>query len=574
VAINPVNLAKVLLDNKLIKEKLLKSLIGHSKTQGKSLEDLLFEREIISDDKLGEVIADQYGVPFVKVTEKTISEPLLRIIPYALASHQFVIPFESNGSEISVALYNPHNYELRNFIEKKTGLTVIPFYSTKKEIKSSLKAYNRDINEKFNKLLKTALEDPTKIESLKDAAKILDTIIYFAYQNTASDIHIEPQKDFIVVRYRIDGMLQTIAELPMEIAELLTTRIKVLANLRTDEHRAAQDGRFKIDLEDTEITMRVSIIPTYEGEKTVLRLLSSTVQELNLESLGYSDQNLKTIHENMLKTHGLILMTGPTGSGKTTTLYSMLKLLNSPEVNVSTIEDPIEYKLEGVNQIQVNAKTNITFAKGLRALLRQDPDIMMVGEIRDEETAGISINSALTGHLVLATLHTNDAASTLPRMLEMGIEAFLLSATVKMVISQRLVRKICPKCKEAFKMKMEELVKLGDKFKMNKDFKKIIEEIYAKNPQLQAMLSEGEVTIYKGKGCSKCSATGYKGRTSISEVMEISENLKGLLLKNPSPKELEDAAIKEGMTGMFVDGITKVIEGSTTLEEVLRVMRT
>ncbi len=574
MSINQKNLAKVLLEKKLIKEKLLKSLIGHSKTQDKSLEDVLFEREIISDDKLGEIIADQYGVPFVKVTEKTISEPLLRIIPYALASHQYVIPFESNGSEINVALSNPHNYELRNFIEKKTGQTVIPHYATKKEIKSSLKAYNRDINEKFNKLLKTALEDPTKIESLKDAAKILDTIIYFAYQNNASDIHIEPQKDFIVIRYRIDGILQTIAELPMEIADLLTTRIKVLANLRTDEHRSAQDGRFKIELENTEITMRVSIIPIYEGEKTVLRLLSSTIQELNLDSLGYSEGNLRIIHNNMLKTHGLILMTGPTGSGKTTTLYSMLKLLNSPEVNVSTIEDPIEYKLDGVNQIQVNAKTNITFAKGLRALLRQDPDIVMVGEIRDEETAGISINSALTGHIVLATLHTNDAASTLPRMLEMGVEAFLLSATVKMVISQRLVRTVCPKCKVAAKLKKEELKQLGIKFNLNADFEKILEEIAAKNPNLKDVLLGDDITLYKGKGCSKCSATGYKGRTSIAEVMEVSETLRALLLKNPSPKELEEAAIKEGMTSMFIDGIRKVLEGTTTLEEVLRVMRT
>ncbi|MFH1533755.1 MAG: GspE/PulE family protein [Nitrospirota bacterium] len=567
-------LEKALLEKKIIKEGLLKSIAGHAKTQNKSLEDLLFEREVISDDKLGEVIAEQYGVPFIKLTEKTIAEPLLRIIPYALASHQSVMPFESNGIELKVALNNPHNYELRNFIEKKTGFSVIPHYSTKKEIKAALKAYNRDVNEKFNKLLKGALEDPTKIESLKDAAKILDTIIYFAYQNSASDIHIEPQKDFIVVRYRIDGILQTIAELPMEIAELLTTRIKVLANLRTDEHRAAQDGRFKIELENTEITMRVSIVPTYEGEKTVLRLLSSTNQELNLEALGYSDKNLKIIHNNILKTHGLILMTGPTGSGKTTTLYSIIKLLNSPEVNISTIEDPIEYKLEGINQIQANPKTNITFAKGLRALLRQDPDVIMVGEIRDEETAGISINAALTGHIVLATLHTNDAASTLPRMLEMGVETFLLSATVNTVIAQRLVRTICPKCKEAYKLKKEDFKKFGEKFNLADDFEKILEEVSAENPQLKEILLGDEITLYKGKGCPKCSTTGYKGRTAIAEVMDITDELRALILKNPSPKELEDAAKKEGMTTMFIDGIIKILNGITTLEEILRVMRT
>ncbi|MFA6992232.1 MAG: GspE/PulE family protein, partial [Candidatus Gracilibacteria bacterium] len=306
------------------------------------------------------------------------------------------------------------NYELISSLEKKTGVEIEKYYATKRDIKLSLKAYNKDVNEKFTKLLKSVLADPTKIESLKDSAKIVDTIILFAFQNSASDIHIEPRKDTIIIRYRIDGLLQPIAELPISILELLITRIKVLANLRTDEHRTAQDGRFKIELENNEITLRVSILPTYDGEKTVLRLLTSTNQELDLETLGYSEENMQTIKRNILKTNGIILMTGPTGSGKTTTLYSILKLLNSPEVNISTIEDPIEYRLEGVNQIQVNPKTNLTFATGLRSLLRQDPDIIMVGEIRDEETAGIAINSALTGHLVLATLHTNDAASTLP----------------------------------------------------------------------------------------------------------------------------------------------------------------
>lgn len=574
MAINQEILVKALLEKKLIKEKALNGFINHAKTQNKSLESLLFEREVISDNKLGEVVAELYGVPFVKITEKTIPEPLLRIIPYTLASHQFIIPFESNGSDLEIALNNPNNFELMSFIEKKTGLTIIPHYATKKDLKTALKVYNRDVNRKFNTLLKSALKDPTKIESLKDAAKILDTIIFFAYQNNASDVHIEPHKEFILIRYRIDGILQTIAELPMAILELLTTRIKVLANMRTDEHRAAQDGRFKIELENIEITLRVSIIPIYEGEKTVLRLLSSTSQELNLEALGYSDRNLKVIHNNILKTSGLILMTGPTGSGKTTTLYSILKLLNSPEVNVATIEDPIEYKLEGTNQIQVNPKTNLTFAKGLRALLRQDPDIIMVGEIRDEETTDIAINAALTGHIVLATLHTNDAASTVPRMLEMGAEAFLLSATVKTIIAQRLVRTICPKCKKSYKINKEKFNELGQKFNLGKNFDEIFQEISETNPKLKETLSRDEVIISKGEGCASCSGSGYKGRTSIAEVMEITDDLKVLILKNASPKEMEDKAKEQGMITIFADGILKVINGETTLEEILRVMRT
>ncbi|MDD3862006.1 MAG: GspE/PulE family protein, partial [Candidatus Gracilibacteria bacterium] len=426
-------LKKKLLEAGLIKEKALLAFEKKAQSEKLSLEEVLFKQEAVSDEKLGTIIAEMYAVPFVKVSDKMIAEPLLRMIPYPLAANQHVVPFQSTGSILKIAINNPENWELISALEKKTGLVMEKYYATKKDIKLSLKAYNKDVNEKFNKLLQSVMEDPTKIESLKDSAKIVDTIILFAFQNNASDIHIEPRQDTIIIRYRIDGLLQQIAELPISILELLTTRIKVLANLRTDEHRAAQDGRFKIILENNEITLRVSILPTYDGEKTVLRLLTSTNQELDLESLGYAGENLNAIRRNILKTHGIVLMTGPTGSGKTTTLYSILKLLNSPEVNISTIEDPIEYRLEGINQIQVNPKADLTFATGLRSLLRQDPDIVMVGEIRDEETSGIAINAALTGHLVLATLHTNDASSTLPRMLEMGVEPFLLGATVQLI---------------------------------------------------------------------------------------------------------------------------------------------
>lgn len=571
--IDDKKLAEALVANKLVTEKNAKALLENATRKGVSLETILFERETIPDEKYASIIAEMYKIPLIRVGDKTITEQLLRIVPYALASHQFVIPFEKTGTEINLAMNNPTNYELINFIEKKTGLSVNSFYATKKDIKTALKAYHRDVNTKFTKLLKGALADPTKIESLQDAAKILDTTILFAFQNNASDIHIEPHKDFLLVRYRIDGILQTITELPIEILDLLTTRVKVLANLRTDEHRTPQDGRFKIELENNEITLRVSIVPTYDGEKTVMRLLSSTSQELNLESLGYSKDALKVIQRNILKTHGIILMTGPTGSGKTTTLYAILKLLNSPEVNIATIEDPIEYRLEGINQIQVNPKTKLTFATGLRSIVRQDPDILMVGEIRDEETADIAINAALTGHLVLATLHTNDAASTLPRMLEMKVESFLLAATVQMAIAQRLVRTICDKCKKEYKVTMQQLKTLGEKFNISKNFEKIIQYLIEKNPKLKAKVQDDSIIFYKGEGCESCNHSGYKGRTCIAEVMEASENLKKLILKNSSPTEIQTQAIKEGMVTMFVDGIEKVLKGKTTIEEVLRVMR-
>jgi len=321
-------------------------------------------------------------------------------------------------------------------------------------------------------------------------------------------------------------------------------------------------------LENNEITLRVSILPTYDGEKTVMRLLTSTNQELDLETLGYSGENMNAIRRNILKTHGIILMTGPTGSGKTTTLYSILKMLNSPEVNISTIEDPIEYRLEGINQIQVNPKADLTFANGLRSLLRQDPDIVMVGEIRDEETAGIAINASLTGHLVLATLHTNDASSTLPRMLEMGVEAFLLGATVQLIIAQRLVRKICSKCKKEYQITGDEINNLGSKYNIKKDFSKVISQVTG-----TSIGQDSKVTFYKGEGCSACVGSGYKGRTSICEIIEVSDEIKQLLLKGANANEIDEQAQKEGMIPMFNDGVKKVLNGDSTIEEVLRVMR-
>lgn len=558
--LNDEQLAQALIKDGLIQEKTAKNLIENAKTKNISLEELLVERELIADEKLGAIIADLYKVPFIKLSDKTFTEHLLNIIPYSVASHQLIIPFEKKKEELLVATINPKNYELISTLEKKTGLNIVRHYATKKDIKNALKAYNRDVNSKFKQLLKSALKDPSKIESLKDAAKILDTIILFAYQNNASDIHLEPHKDFLNIRYRIDGILQPIAELPREIMDLLITRIKVLANLRTDEHRAAQDGRIKIDLESNEITLRVSIVPTYDGEKTVLRILSSVNQELDIASLGYSGYNMELINRNISKTHGMILVTGPTGSGKTTTMYSLLKILNSPEINIATIEDPVEYRLEGINQIQVNPKTNLTFATGLRSLLRQDPNVIMVGEIRDEETAGIAINAALTGHLVFATLHTNDVATTLPRLVDMGIEAFLVASTVQIAIAQRLVRTICAQCKTSYELKADELKSLEKKF--NIDLKKTLSDL-AKSET---------ITLYKGTGCAKCASSGFKGRTTIAEVMENSEEIKKLIFENHSPKDIEDQAKSQGMIPMFIDGLQKVLSGATTIEEVLRVM--
>lgn len=561
-------LSKILLDRKLLTQQTLDSIRHRAEAEKMSFEDALFASDQIPHDVLGPLLAEQYGVPFVQLKDKNIPDSLLPIVPYRLASYQNLIPFEQTDHELHVAFANPKNAELINFLENKTALKIVPYFATKDDIQKALKVYNRDINQKFSKLLgvkaETGLDGNPAIP--QDASKIVDTIILFAFQNNASDIHIEPHKDFVVVRYRVDGLLSTIVELPMSVADLITTRIKVLAKLRTDEHRAAQDGRFKIELENNEITLRVSIVPVYDGEKIVMRILSSTSQGLTLEALGYSSRNLEVIRNNMLKTYGILLVTGPTGSGKTTTLYTILKLLNSPEVNISTIEDPIEYRLEGINQIQVNAKTNLTFANGLRSLLRQDPDIVMIGEIRDEETASIAINAALTGHLVLATLHTNDAASTLPRMLEMGVASFLLSATAKLVVAQRLVRRICDHCKTSYSIPREQLDRFTQKFNLKDDLVKVFTEI-------QGGTMPPELTLYKGQGCDLCHGTGFKGRVGIAEVMEVSDDIQVGILENKPPKEIESIAKKEGMHTIFMDGLQKALEGVTTLEEVLRVMR-
>jgi len=553
-----------LVEKGLMDDKVLEKLVSSLKTQGGSLEKTLFDRELLSDEVLGNVVAELYEVPFVSFRDKVVTDDLLAMVPYSVASHQFVIPFEKTDKELHVALNNPHDYELINFLENKTDLTVIPYYATQKDLQASLKVYSRNVNEKLDTLLQGALSDTKKLASLKDASQIVDTIILLAYQSEASDIHLENHKTLYVVRYRIDGLLHTIAELPIAIADLIITRIKVLSKLRIDEHRAAQDGRFKIALEGNEITLRVSILPTYDGEKIVLRLLSSARQELDLEAFGYSEKNLAIIKSCIKKTNGIILMTGPTGSGKTTTLYSIIKILNTPEVNISTIEDPIEYRLDRVNQTQVNPKADLTFGNGLRSLLRQDPDIVMVGEIRDEETASTAINAALTGHLVLATLHTNDAASTLPRLLEMNVESFLVSATAKLVVAQRLIRKICEKCKQSYTVSPEQLKEVERKNNVKDDLSKIFAGL--KNA------TDGSFTLYKGQGCEACTG-GFKGRTSICEVMEITDEIRKLILSNESPAQIEKLAIEQGMVPLFVDGMSKALQGITSIEEVLRVMR-
>jgi type II secretory ATPase GspE/PulE/Tfp pilus assembly ATPase PilB-like protein len=383
---------------------------------------------------------------------------------------------------------------------------------------------------------------------------LIDCLIEKAHESRASDIHIDPSLSTVRVRLRIDGVLQDSFEFPKNIYSEIISRIKILARMRTDEHQATQDGRFRHTFPDSEefVDIRVSIAPTYHGENAVLRLLSDKAESFTLESLGFSEGDQKKIVEALKKPNGMILATGPTGHGKTTTLYTLIKMLNSKEVSIITIEDPIEYAVNDVEQIQVNPRTGLTFANGLRSILRQDPNIIMVGEIRDSETAGIAVNTALTGHLLLSTLHTNDAATTLPRLLDMGIEAYLVASTVNIAIGQRLVRKICSHCK------------------IESPLTATIKESLSSSP-ISKLLKDGDI-LYKGKGCTKCNKSGYSGRICINEVLVADDEIREAILRKASSSELRKIAIKNGMTTMLEDGFKKAKKGQTTIEEILRVI--
>jgi type II secretory ATPase GspE/PulE/Tfp pilus assembly ATPase PilB-like protein len=382
--------------------------------------------------------------------------------------------------------------------------------------------------------------------------KIVDALIAQAFFARASDVHLDPEEKRLRVRFRIDGVLHDVYAFPKELHQEIITRIKVLSALRTDEHQTAQDGRMRIMIpENPPLDVRVSITPTYYGENCIMRLLMGRSDEFTLESIGFSPNNMGIINRAIKRPYGMLLATGPTGSGKTTTLYMILKQLNKPEVSVITIEDPIEYSLPGIDQIQVNAKTGLTFATGLRSILRQDPNIVMVGEIRDSETASIAVNAAMTGHLVLSTLHTNDAPTTLPRLLDLGVEPFLIASTLNIAIGQRLVRTICSDCKVKKELAPEEKISLQDAF--------------------PPALLEGKTVFYKGQGCNRCSGSGYRGRIGIHEVMEIDDVLRQLIMKRANADEIRAQAIKNGMVTMTEDGFQKAVEGVTTLEEVLRV---
>lgn len=530
-----------------------------SKAQKIPLETVLFEHDLISDENLGKTIAELTQLPLVRLSEVAIPKDILTLIPEVVAKKQHVLAFKKDKAGLHIAMTDPSNLQMRSFIEKKAGMPVHVYIATHKDFNDALFLYTKDLGTTFDQIIKenvSQVSDTQGKETDFPIIKIVDEIITYAYKNKASDIHIEPVKEKSLIRFRIDGVLHDITSLPLALHRPIISRIKVLADLRTDEHQAPQDGKLQFKIENEEVDTRVSLVPITGGEKVVMRLLSVHSRQFSLTDLGFSTKDLEKTEHAYKKPYGMILSTGPTGSGKTTTIYAILKLLNSRNVNIMTIEDPVEYEIEGVNHIQVNPKTNLTFAEGLRSIVRQDPNIILVGEIRDTETADIAINSAMTGHLVLSTLHTNDATTTIPRLLDMGIEPFLVASTINVIIAQRLVRKIHTGCRVS----------------ETADIKSLINEL---DPEIvkHVFSTTKTVRLYRGKGCDVDHGTGYEGRVGIFEVLIIDDDIRKAINERRDAASIQEIAEKNGMTTMITDGLEKIKQGVTTIEEVLRVTK-
>jgi len=570
-----------LLDSNLIDTAKVEELYAQADQQNKQLGDLLLEQGIVKEIELRKLYAYILGIPFVNLEKESIPTDILQIIPEPIAKKYNIVSFEREGNNLKVAMINPEDLQTIDFIRKKTGLKIVPCLTSDESIKEVLKQYEKSLKAEFGDIISRDSEDIASGQDSEDLEKmaqdlpiirIVDTLLKHAILQSASDIHIEPDEKEVRVRYRIDGVLHDAMILPKQVISGLVARIKVLANLKLDEHRLPQDGRFKIEKDGYKIAFRVSILPIFDGEKIVMRLLDESSKGLTLEKMGLIGDSLEVIHREIKRPNGMILVTGPTGSGKTTTLYTIMDILNRPEVNISTVEDPVEYRMQKINQTQVNSKIGMSFAAALRSLLRQDPDIIMVGEIRDKETMEIALHAAMTGHLVLSTLHTNSAAGTLPRLADMGAEPFLIASTVNVIIAQRLVRKLCQECKAEYKLNDKEIATLRETFDMDG-----ILEALKKSSQLTKKVGKDDkwtdISFYKTKGCEQCHNEGYKGRVGIYEVLEVNEEIGKLITANASTDELEKMAKQQGMTTMSEDGFIKIIDGITSIEEVLRVTK-
>jgi len=569
-----------LVDSGLVKEDAIKRIEAKAKKTGKKFEELLLNEGLISQEDLIRLKAYILGVPFINLEKEIVPKEVLEIIPEPIARAHNIVAFRKKGRELEVAMLDPEDLQTIEFIKKKSNLRILPRLTTPQSIKNVLAQYRKTLGAEFAELIKkeaegvktkriqektTEKEELEKIAQEIPVIKIVDSLLKHAVLDRASDIHIEPMENEVLVRYRIDGILRDAMTLPKQVAPGIVARIKVLSNLKLDEHRLPQDGRFKFETNGDKYSVRVSVLPVLNGEKVVMRLLAEEAKGYSLEELGLRGKALEDIQTALRRPTGMILVCGPTGSGKTTTLYSMIEILNTPEVNISTVEDPIEYRMPRVNQTQVRPEIGLTFANGLRALLRQDPDIIMVGEIRDNETAALAVNAALTGHLVLSTLHTNNAAGAIPRLIDMKVEPFLIASTLNVILAQRLVRRLCEDKKE-YHLERSQI----DQISKYCDLKRV-ENILKKEGLLKKKGTVKDVAFFEPKPTKSC-PEGYKGRIGIFEVLPVTESIKKLITQNATSDAIQERALKEGMITMVEDGFVKAARGITTIEEVLRVI--
>ncbi|MDB5244450.1 MAG: Type secretion system protein [Parcubacteria group bacterium] len=576
--VSEAELKEFIVDSGLVAKKDIDAAEVEAKEKEQSLGDILVSRGSLTEDALRRIQAYVLGIPFVNLKDHKVEPNILAMIPEPIARTHNIIAFRKDGETLEVAMLDVDDLASIDSVRKKTGLKILPRLTDTESIRSALVQYQKSLKDEFGDIIST---EAGKISVIKEGAddlsgddlkkmaedlpivRIVDTLLKHAIVQGASDIHIEPMETEVLVRYRIDGILHDAMTLPATAAPGIVARIKVLSNLKLDEKRLPQDGRFKMETEADRVSFRVSILPTFFGEKTVMRLLRETGEGFTLEALGLHGENMERIHHALKQTTGIILVSGPTGSGKTTTLYTMLDILNQPDVNISTVEDPIEYQMKRVNQTQVNPQIGFTFANGLRSLVRQDPDIIMVGEIRDSETASLAINAALTGHLVLSTIHTNSASGAIPRLIDMGVEPFLLVSTLRIVIGQRLVRKLTDN-KAPYKLDKAMRDKIGTDEQFGVAFKALEDEKIVKQGS-----SLDDIPFYHPVPSPEFE-DGYKSRIGIHEVLAVTPSIRDIILKVSTSDAIEAQAKKEGMLSMFEDGLYKAARGITSVEEVLR----
>ncbi|NCU30884.1 type II/IV secretion system protein [Candidatus Saccharibacteria bacterium] len=578
-------------NNKVTSEQ-LENLKSIQKQNNRPLQDLAVKENIVTEKQLTEFYSKFANIPFVEINPKEIDKDTMMILPEKISRQYSAVVFKDDGKSKHLAMEDPDDMQAVDFIQKQIGADFVMYIATKENILQVLENFRDGVADEIADVVAIQEEVDTKEEVSEEdiaenspIAKTVNLILEYAIRSNASDIHIEPREEFVQVRYRIDGVLNEANKLPRNIIAALVSRIKILSNLKIDERRVPQDGRFKVTVAGKKYALRVSTLPIAEGEKVVMRILDESNRALTLEELGYWGWSLEKFNSAIAQPYGMVLVTGPTGSGKSTSLYSALTIRNKPDVNISTVEDPIEYKLQGANQTQVNPTAGMTFIAGLRALLRQDPNIIMVGEIRDAETANLGVQAALTGHLVFSTLHTNNAATCLPRLLDMGIEPFLIASTVRAVVGQRLVRRLCKTCKEDYAPSKVDLDAITHMFniKSASDMQRI-HELDKKaaeqgiGSEISEKLSSTPSTItrlYRAhpEGCDECNHSGYKGRMGIYEVLDNSVPIQKLIVENATSNSIQDLAVKEGMMTMQIDGFIKALRGQTSIEEILRVTR-